>query len=303
MTETTNENEEATPVVISRKRGKLSTEEENFISASKDHLTVEQIALKLNRTTEPVERFLREKDISPTKEMNADEAFVRQLKAKLRKKAFWNEVNKQLLGDEIEYFENVWIELIKQFNENVTATEELEIKQWITLEILMNRSMKEKKLQLEQVDRLQALLDDEYKVSEEIRDNQKVLMLSQELTFARNSISSYTTDHMKILAQIKEIRRDLKMARADRIKKIEDGKVSFAGLLRLLEDEDTRESEGMEAEVVSRAAIKARLKYSEPHMFANNKLGHPILTPESMLNERQKEIANEQKEEREQIRE
>lgn len=270
----------------SRKRGKLSTEEEQFILLSKDVLTIEEIAEKINRTTEPVIRFLGEKVITTHAGMNDDQSLERQLRARLRKKPFWKEIVKQFgrVGDneELEYFENIWISLMKQFHENVTATEELEIKQWITLEVLMNRSMKERKKNIEQVENLEKMLNDEYEKGD-LRDPSVIMSLDQQLTYARNSISSYTNDHTKILGQIKDIRRDLKMARSDRIKKIEDGKLSFPDLLRQLEEEDIREREGLEAEVVSRAVDKAKAKFSQQHLFGNNRYDQPILTPETVL--------------------
>ena len=39
---------------ITRKRGKLSLEEEEYIIKSKDILSIEEIAVKLNRTTETI---------------------------------------------------------------------------------------------------------------------------------------------------------------------------------------------------------------------------------------------------------
>ncbi len=283
-----------------RKRGKLSTEEEQFILLSKDVLTIEEIAEKINRTTEPVIRFLGEKVITTHAGMNDDQSFERQLKARLHKKPFWKEIVNQFgrVGDneELKYFEDIWISLMKQFHENVTATEELEIKQWITLEVLMNRSMKERKKNIEQVEKLEQLLNEEY-AKGDLRDSAVIMSLDQQLSYARNSISSYTNDHTKILGQIKDIRRDLKMARSDRIKKIEDGKLSFPDLLRQLEEEDIREREGLEAEVVSRAVDKARNKFSQQHLFGNNRYDQPILTPESVLQgeeDEQEEAASEE---------
>lgn len=283
-----------------RKRGKLSTEEEQFILLSKDVLTIEEIAEKINRTTEPVIRFLGEKVITTHAGMNDDQSLERQLKARLHKKPFWKEIVNQFgrVGDneELKYFEDIWISLMKQFHENVTATEELEIKQWITLEVLMNRSMKERKKNIEQVEKLEQLLNEEY-AKGDLRDSAVIMSLDQQLSYARNSISSYTNDHTKILGQIKDIRRDLKMARSDRIKKIEDGKLSFPDLLRQLEEEDIREREGLEAEVVSRAVDKARSKFSQQHLFGNNRYDQPILTPESVLQgeeDEQEEAASEE---------
>lgn len=272
-----------------RKRGALSTEEQEFILASKDALSIEQIAEKIGRTAEPVKRFIAKQNAVGDFDKYGEEARYNYLKDKLHKKHFWGEVTQQFFPNEIEFFENAWIDLMKQFNEDVTAGEEIQVKQWITLEILMNRNMRDKKTQLEQVDKLQKLLDAEYKAPEGERDSAMIMSLTNELNYARNSISGYTTDHMKINAQIQGINKDLKMARMDRIKKIEDGKVTFPGLLRQLEEADIREREGLEAEVITRAVEKAKKKFSASHQFADGKFAQPFLTPDTVGEEDVKE--------------
>ena len=64
------------------------------------------------------------------------------LKNKLHSKSFWTEIVRQFDADsgELTYFENTWINLVKQFREDVLPAEELQIKQFITIDILINRS-------------------------------------------------------------------------------------------------------------------------------------------------------------------
>lgn len=267
---------------IKRKVGALSTEEQNFILASKDFLSIEIIAEKLNRSPDPIKRFIARQSLTGGTDAYGEEALTNHLRERLHAKQFWAEMKAQLFKEELAYFEDTWISLMKQFRENVTSTEEIQTKQWITLEIMTNRNMREKKLQLEQVERIQKLVDAQYALDEADRDNSMLMSLTQELAYARNSISSYTTDHMKILAQIKDITKDLKIARMDRIKKIEDGKVTFPGLLRQLEEADIREREGLEAEVISRAVDKSKKKFSASHQYSDGRYDQPFLTPETV---------------------
>ena len=64
---------------------------------------------------------------------------------------------------ELQYFEDTWIGLIKQFREDVLPAEELQIKQFITIDILINRSMKERKRHIADTEKLQEEVDREYK--------------------------------------------------------------------------------------------------------------------------------------------
>ena len=65
----------------SRKRGKLSLDEEKFIRQNVKILAVDKIALHLNRTTAPVERYIRENNLV-AESMNEKEALQRKYKLK-----------------------------------------------------------------------------------------------------------------------------------------------------------------------------------------------------------------------------
>lgn len=242
---------------MARKRGKLSTEEEEFIVANSDKMPTSQIALQLNRTEETIKKFLDSKSIT-FKSISEDSFDDVILSKDLQGRPYWNELTEQFTKNELDYFVVTWVNVVKQFKQDILYTEELQIKQWITLEILGNRVMRERKKSIEQVDRLQNMLDSEYGKEMELRNDERMLDLETELSHVRNSLSSYTTEHAKILDKIKNIQTDLKANRADRIKKIEDSKSSFAGFLRSLEDKDIRERIGEEMEIMRLAKDKAK---------------------------------------------
>ena len=90
--------------------------------------------------------------------MSAEEAKdYETIRQKLHAKSFWNEIRNQFDEEtgELEYFESTWINLIKQFREDVLPAEELQIKQFITIDILINRSMKERKRHIKETEKLQ----------------------------------------------------------------------------------------------------------------------------------------------------
>ncbi len=174
--------------------------------------------------------------------------------------------------------------LIKQFREDVLPAEELQIKQFITIDILINRSMKERKRHISETEKLQKLVDKEYEKPEDQRDVPKLANLETQLSFARNSIASYTNEYTKLLNEQQKISKDLKATREQRIKRIEDGKSSWVGLIRMLEDEAIREKEGREMEILALATDKAKSKLYEYHNFADKNVDIPILNPEALEN-------------------
>jgi hypothetical protein len=206
------------------------------------------------------------------------------LKRKLRSKTFWTEVMRQFDDEtgELQYFEDTWVGLIKQFREDVLPAEELQIKQFITIDILINRSMKERKRHISETEKLQKLVDKEYEKPEDQRDIPKLANLETQLSFARNSIASYTNEYTKLLNEQQKISKDLKATREQRIKRIEDGKSSWVGLIRMLEDEDIREKEGREMEILALATEKAKRTLYGYHQYSDHSVDCPILNEEAV---------------------
>ena len=269
--------------MINKKRGQLSLDEEKFIRDSYGSLTIEQIADQLNRNADPIKRYIKENNltiIDNSQEIKDNEI----LRQKLYIKTFWPEIKKQFDEDtgELRYFEDTWISLIKQFREDVLPAEELQIKQFITIDILINRSMKERKRHIAETEKLQRLVDKEYEKPEDQRDIPKLANLETQLSFARNSIANYTNEYTKLLGEQQKISKDLKATREQRIKRIEDGKSSWIGLIRMLEDEELREKEGREMEILALATEKYKEKLSEYHAYVDNTLDKPLLTPETV---------------------
>ena len=272
-----------TPKKPPRKRGQLGLEEEKFIRDNIGLLSIEQIADQLNRTVKPVERYISEAKIGlKTPDEQENDKTLRQ---KLHAKTFWTEIERQFDKDsgELDYFEDTWIGLIKQFREDVLAAEELQIKQFITIDILINRSMKERKRHISDTEKLQVEVDREYALDEELRDGPKLANLETQLSFARNSIANYTNEYTKLLNEQQKISKDLKATREQRIKRIEDGKSSWIGLIRMLEDEEIREKQGREMEIMAMAVEKNKQLLSEYHQYADDGLDMPLLTPETII--------------------
>jgi hypothetical protein len=267
---------------IPKKRGQLSLDEEKFIKESVEELSIEDIASKLNRNIAPIQRFIKENRLLIANSEDSNEYEI--LKIKLHSKTFWQEILRQFDEDsgELKYFEDTWIGLIKQFREDVLPAEELQIKQFITIDILINRSMKERKRHISETEKLQKLVDKEYEKPEEQRDIPKLANLETQLSFARNSIASYTNEYTKLLNEQQKISKDLKATREQRIKRIEDGKSSWVGLIRMLEDEEIREQEGRQMEIIRMATDKAKSQLAEYHNYQDGSVDLPFLTPETV---------------------
>lgn len=262
-----------------RKRGQLSLDEEKFISDNINTLTIEDIASHLNRNVAPIKRYIGENKL-----VNNEDDDSESLRYKLHSKIFWKEIKRQFndTDGELEYFEDTWINLIKQFREDVLPAEELQIKQFITIDILINRSMKERKRHIEETAKLQGEVDKEYNKPEDTRDVARLMNLETQLSFARNSIANYTNEYTKLLNEQQKISKDLKATREQRIKRVEDGKSSWVGLIRMLEDEEIREREGKEMAIIGLATDRSKALLQQYHNFQDNTIDRPFLTSETV---------------------
>lgn len=266
---------------IPKKRGQLSLDEEKYIRDNISELSIETIADHLNRKPAPIKKYVDQNQLMADPSSTADMEF---LKMKLHSKPFWHEITKQFdnTSGELEYFENTWASLLKQFREDVLPAEELQIKQFITIDILINRSMKERKRHIADTEKLQHEVDKIYAQPEGDRDIPKLANLETQLSFARNSIANYTNEYTKLLNEQQKISKDLKATREQRIKRIEDGKSSWTGLIRMLEDEEIREKQGREMEILKMATLKQKQALEDYHTYSNNIVDRPFLTPESV---------------------
>lgn len=270
---------------MSKKRGQLSLEEEKFIKDNISSSSIAEIAINLNRTEAPIKRFIEENGLFESPE---NKIAHESLRLKLRGKNFYQEIKAQFEESELQSFEETWIGLILQFKEDVMPSEELQIKQYITLDVLLNRSMKERKRHVENVEKLQSLVDKEYLKPEDSRDAPKLMNLETQLAYARSSMANYTNEYTKLLAEHQKIGKDLKATREQRIKRIEDGKSSWTGLIRMLEESDIREKQGREMEILKLASDKAQSSLMDYHQYADGTVDRPFLTPESVLLEEEK---------------
>lgn len=264
-----------------KKSGKLSLEEEQFIRDNVDKLPIKEIAEHINRTEVPVLRYMRENNLISV-EMDSIESARTILRSKLHTREYWTEIKKQFTPDELICFEADWTRLMLQFKEDLQYAEELELKQFITLEILINRNLTERQIFREEAEKLQKLLDKEYEVDESIRDITRIANLEAQLSCARTAIPSYMTEYAKLLEKRQNITRDLKATRDQRIKRIDDSKTTWTGFLKALDDETIRSRVGDDIELMRLAKNKARDRLSELHEYVDGKFDRPILNSETI---------------------
>jgi hypothetical protein len=263
---------------MTRKRGKLSKQEMNYIRQNCFDLSLEEIANNINRKIEPVKKFIDKENLK-ARDLTDQE----HLLSTLRSRYYYQELKKQMSDGEIIFFEHNWVDFYKQFNEDVTHTEEMQILEVIRTEVLINRSMEDRQEIVRSLERLEGLINREMDKEEEQQDTQAIAMWQTQMGSLIGSKSAYINEHEKLLTKKERYLKDLKGTREQRKRVADDAKTNFSMWMRQLDTLEMREKEGFEMEVQAIAAQKARKRLSEFHEYEDGEVDQPLLNSETVI--------------------
>jgi hypothetical protein len=267
---------------MSRKRGKLSKEEENFIHSNCLEMSIEEMASKINRTVDPVKRYLREHDL---KQPEIEEDKYYSWKSVLHEKPYWPILKKQFTEEELEYFEDSWIRHYVDFGGDVKHGEDLQLKNWITLDIRMDQNqMRQHRFRLEE-ERINEILDYEHEKSLDERDIDSVTRLEQQVSARRGALDNYSKTYLELLKQSKEIATKLKASRDQRKNISDNAQENWPAFQRMLADPEHRDIFGRDLELRRIAAEKSTMRMSQWHKYGDGEVDQPFLTPETVKDE------------------
>ena len=267
-------------MILTRKRGKLSNGEMNYIRQNCFDLSAEEIARHLNRTSVPIQKFIDKENLK-ARNMTDDE----HLLVHLRGRYYYKELKKQMNGPEIIFFEHQWIDYFKQFGEDVTHTEEMQILEVIRTEVLINRGMEDRQEVMTNIERLNKLIDDEIDKPTPMQDTQALASFQTQLGAAYASKSAYINEHEKLLTKKERLLKDLKGTREQRKRNTEDAKTNFSAWLKQLDDIEVRKREGMDMEIHKLAADKAVESLAEYHKYEDGIVDQPFLNADTVKDE------------------
>ena len=268
---------------LSRKRGKLSNQEMAYIEQNCFDLSLEDIANNLNRKIDPIRKYIDKKNLK-ARDLTDEE----HLLSTLRDRYYYKELSKQMNDAEIIVFEHNWMDFFKQFNEDVTHTEEMQILEVIRTEVLINRSMEDRQEIMVNIDTLNKLIDEEMDKPKDMQDTQALAMFQTQLGAMIGSKSSYINEHEKLLTKKERYLKDLKGTREQRKRVADDAKTNFSMWMRELDSIENREKEGFDMAVQAIAGEKARKRLSDFHEYEDGEVDQPLLNSDSVINEESK---------------
>jgi hypothetical protein len=259
------------------KKGRISKDEERFISSNIDSLTVHDIAKKLDRDVESVDSFIKRKF---KRGLTSEEEAAYELEDR----PYWTELQSQFTTEELELFKYHWSRIISQFKDDVFPTEELQVVDVIKLEILMNRCLKSNKDNINEMSVIEKIIRDERALDKDQRDQDYIMNMERQMAALRASQESLNRDYRELQSKKASMLREMKGTREQRIKRLEDSKQSFTSwVANLIQNPEVMKKYGIEMEKMRLAMIKEQERLSAFHKYEDGQVDQPFLTPDTIM--------------------
>lgn len=258
------------------KKGRFSKDEERTIGRLINSMTPEDIATKLDRDTESVVNFIKRK-------FNVGTSREEQAAYSLENRPYYKELRQQFTDEELELFKYHWSRMVSQFKNDVLPTEEVQIVDTIKLELLMNRCLKGNKENIEQINTYDHMIQDERARDKDQQDIDYIINLERQVASLRASQESLNKDYRELQAKKSSMLKEMKGTREQRIKRLEDSKLSFTAWVgTIMQDPEIMKKYGIEMEKMKLAMENEKARLSVYHKYEDGTIDQPFLTPDTV---------------------
>ena len=268
------------------KKGRISKKDEEIIKDSLE-LGFEAIATELNRNPDSILDFIKKKvaegKFEPPSWLSETVSNVEQAHFDLQFRPYWSELQQQFTEGELELFQYHWARIISQFKDDVIPTEELQVVDVIKLELLMNRSLKGNKDNIEQVTALEAEISSlrAHTVGDDRRD--EIYNMERQVASLKASQESLNKDYRELQTKKNSMLKEMKATREQRVKRLEDSKQNFTSWMAyLISNPDVARSYGIEMEKMRLSMKKEQERLSKFHKYQDEQVDQPFLTPDTV---------------------
>lgn len=268
---------------MSGRRGPWSLDDRKFMEDNWDSMDYEDIAAKLRRDPKVVRRHI-EKTYGRT---NLSKKVKEQLLPEdfnIKKSPVWKELRAQFNSEELKKFLYYWGRIVGQFKEDVLATEEMQVVDYIRLELLIDRLLNQQHQSLLEISTLEQQLDEIRKSNNP--DIDRITQLSDSIAIRRSAIGSMTKEYQTLYVEKTKTLDKMKGTRDARVKHLESSKDSFIGWVKqIVTNEVFRKEAGIYMEKLRLAMKKEEERLSKPHKYIDGMVDIPLLTTTTIDNE------------------
>lgn len=267
-------------------RGRLSKEAIALIVKNLDK-TDEWLAERLGKTVIAISNarkqiLAKERSVSIIESKSQEDI---NLLSRLHHLSVWLDIKARYSSDELRLVEFNWIELSRQFQEDMTHTEQLQIFKLIDIEVMLDRNMKDRNRNGEEIRFLEDVLDEEASKDKDDRDLDKINETMKQINQLRANHGQNTSQYKDLVDRHQKILTDLKGTRTQRIKEVESSNQNFFNWMKALHNSEYRRKLSNEIELMRIAADTERERLSKYHTYMDNEVGQPFLTPDTILDD------------------
>jgi hypothetical protein len=259
------------------KGGAFTNDERKFIVENMNDMTPEQMGVKLNRNPVLINKFI-------ASHVNLNDGDNKTVRANLRKSVFFKNMQQEFDEDELNYIQEQYVRYMDQVNQNVVATEEVQLLSLIKVEVLMSRNLKNKKRIFENAARYREQVNNMIErvggqfANLTTEDRKAVMELQNHEASCFQADGSNSEEYIKLQKEHNTLNGKLKTSRDQRVDEIANSKTTFAGYLRDLLKLDKQIEESRQLELNKKAMYKELDRLSQPHEYADKSVDNPILT-------------------------
>jgi hypothetical protein len=257
--------------------GRMTNEQLKFIEDNCHNMSVEQIALALDKTPEAVRNHIENRIFAnvPREVLQARKSFVR-----LRESPAWKPITEQFFEEELNLLKFHFESILIQFKGDTTYTELLQILEVCKLEIVCDRMLKRVYDNEKAIFAYQETLADLVKTGASPTDiGGQQAAIAGLMTLGVN----LNKDYKEITDKKTKVMHDIKGTRDQRIKRVEANKATLADLMiKLIEDPETRKAFGAN---LAKRAVAHRIeaaRLSDYHKYCDGSVEQPILSADTL---------------------
>lgn len=258
----------------SYKTGNWSNVEKKYMRDNLDK-GYQDVARFLNRNPDTVRTYIETIVVPESK----GEIIENDPQQSIKKTLLWKELRQQFTTSELEKFMFYWHKITAQFGADILATEEMQVVDYIRLELLGDRVLINQQQNLQAISKLEAkILVEKQQTSP---DTDKIDNMVDQISMRRNAQESTTKEYKEIFMQKSKLLDQMKATRDARIKHLSSSKENIPDWMKkIMMDAPTRKKMGIYMAKVRLAQVKELERLTEWHVYQDKNIDIPILTSE-----------------------
>lgn len=261
------------------KAGRLSNAEKIFIDNNIADKGVDYVCKYLKREPDAIVKYAEDNNLLLQSGAIVDNITEDMIERELKSRFFYSDLRKQLSKEELRSFVEHWTKLIFQFGGDILPSEELDVKEYINIEILKNRvllSEKEyKDLKDQEFSKLQVYNKrDPATYSKE--DKSEMRDLRAQIKVYTEEITNCRKEYVSLIDKGDKVKKSVADSRSKRAYDFDKAKIDITSLIKLLEDKINADKLARESEILKKAKDKEEKKMGEYYEFEDGKVDRLI---------------------------